>query len=56
MKRIATILASPAFNGSDTALRVSANPQPRGRLAGFLRRERKLLANPRLHQAFTADL
>ena len=31
---------------ADTATRVSANPKPRSHLAGLLRSERQLLANP----------
>jgi type I restriction-modification system DNA methylase subunit len=31
---------------ADTATRVSANPQPQNHLAGLLRSERRLLANP----------
>jgi len=35
----------------DTAIRVNPNPQPQSRMAGLLRSERQLLANPPIHDS-----
>jgi hypothetical protein len=39
---------------ADTATRVSAKPKPRSHLAGLLRSERQLLANPPFNDSDTA--